>query len=271
MDLMFALPGQRLLSLEKDLDAFFEHDLDGISCYRYVIDPENTLSPEKKQFFLASVPCEEEANDMYAYLVQRLIDGGLTQYTQPDFAKLDKVCVYTQAVWRAPQEEQLGLGVGALSYNINNYSFVNTHDLHDYAATLAMGRLPVLLGTPITPDELMRKYFVLGIKCIEVDTAKFEEKFGISWQILFHEPVRLLERLEMVTYDGRYLRLTGKGKLYVDYVCKQFYSYRNRGKHQPDGLLFAQMKMGLPRIDAQAGTAFIPQEYIGAARVGGEL
>jgi coproporphyrinogen III oxidase-like Fe-S oxidoreductase len=157
--------------------------------------------------------------------------------------------------------------VGALSYNVNNYSFVNTHDLQDYAAALAEDRLPLLLGTPIPPDELMRKYFVLGIKCIELDTLRFEELFGLPWQMLFYEPVRLLERLQMVAYDGRYLRLTEKGKLYVDYVCKQFYSYRNRGKHQPDGLLFSQMKMRKRQGELHTNSAFIPQDYIAAARV----
>lgn len=244
MDLMFALPGQDVESLARDVDTFFEQDLDGISCYRYVLDPENQLPEEKKALFLSMVPSEEQANDMYRYLVDRLTSSGLVQYTQPDFAKPDKICAYTRAVWKAPQEEQLGFGAGALSYNINNYSVVNTHDLEDYASMVCSGRLPILLGTHITPDEHMRKYFVLGIKCLEVDTRRFEEMYGIPWQLLFHEPVRKLERLGLATDEGRFIRLTEKGKLYVDYVCKQFYSHRNQGRHQPDGLLFAQVHNG---------------------------
>jgi oxygen-independent coproporphyrinogen-3 oxidase len=243
MDLMFALPGQNMEDLRRDLDTFFELDLDGISCYRYVIDPENHMPPEKKAALLAIAPAEEEANEMYYCLVEELTGTGIVQYTQPDFAKPDKVCRYTAAVWRAPQEEHLGLGVGALSYNINNYTFVNTHDLHEYAACLDAGRLPVLLGTEITPDELMRKYFVLGMKCLELNTAKFEELFGLPYQLLFREEVRKLERLGMVVEEGHFLRLTMKGKIYVDYVCKQFYSHRSKGLYQPDGYTFAKLRM----------------------------
>ncbi|MFL6274597.1 MAG: coproporphyrinogen-III oxidase family protein [Blastocatellia bacterium] len=243
MDLMFALPGQTFKDLEEDLGAFNELDLSGISCYRYVIDPENKMPPDKQQGLLSIVPSEPEGNEMYACLVDRLNATGYVQYTQPDFAKPDKICRYTTAVWKAPQEEQLGLGAGALSYNINNYSLVNAHNLHEYAAYLDDNKLPILLGTPITPDELMRKYFVLGIKCLEVDTHRFEELFGLPYQMLFHEEVRKLQRLEMIVDDHGVLRLTAKGKIYVDYVCKQFYSYRNKGLFQPDGYTFAQMSI----------------------------
>jgi oxygen-independent coproporphyrinogen-3 oxidase len=245
MDLMFALPGETLSDLEADLDLFGELDLHGISCYRYVIDPENKMPQDKQQWLLSIVPSEPEGNEMYAHLVDRLSATGYLQYTQPDFAKPAKICRYTTSVWKAPQEEQLGLGAGALSYNINNYSLVNTHDLHEYAACLDNDKLPILLGTPITPDELMRKYFVLGIKCLEVDTRKFEELFGLPYQMLFHDEVRKLQRLEMIVDDQGVLRLTAKGKIYVDYVCKQFYSYRNQGLFQPDGYTFAQMSIPL--------------------------
>lgn len=271
MDLMFGLPGQRLSSLVRDLDEFFDQNLDGISCYRYAIDPENPMSDERKQFYLAAVPEEEEVNEMYAYLAERLTTGGYVQFAQPDFAKPGKTCVYTQAVWRAPQGEQLGIGVGALSYNVNNYSLVNTHNLQEYAEALTEGRLPILMGTPITPVELMRKYFVLGMKCIEIDTVKFEEIFGLPWQLLFYEPVRTLERLGLLEQDERFLRLTAKGKLYVDYVCKQFYSHRNRGKRQPDGLLFAQIKMDGRSNGSHTASTFISQQSIFACRPGGSL
>ncbi|HEX8091265.1 MAG TPA: coproporphyrinogen-III oxidase family protein [Blastocatellia bacterium] len=243
MDLMFSLPGQTHVDLAQDLEDFFALDLDGISCYRYVIDPENKMPEEKKRWLQSIAPSEEEGNQMYAYLVEGLAERGYVQYTQPDFAKPDKICRYTTGVWKAPQEEQLGLGVGALSYNINNFALVNTHDLHEHAECLAQNRLPVLMGTKITPDELMRKYFVLGMKCLEVDTKKFEELFGLHYQLLFQDEVRKLERLEMIVEDNGVLRLTPRGKIYVDYVCKQFYSYRNKGLFQPDGYTFARMRM----------------------------
>jgi oxygen-independent coproporphyrinogen III oxidase len=256
MDLMFALPGERIDSLSQDLDTFLEYGLDGISCYRYVIDPENPMAADKKAFFRSIVPSEEEADDMYRYIVERLTGNGLVQYTQPDFAKPHKICSYTKGVWKAPQEEQLGFGAGALSYDINGFSFVNVHDLAEYSALISQGRLPILLGTRITPDEQMRKFFVLGIKCLEVDTHRFEELFGLPWQMLFHDAVRKLERLGLAQDQGRFIRLTEKGKLYVDYACKQFYSYRNQGRHQPDGLTFADLHSGscgshTPRVESQ--------------------
>jgi oxygen-independent coproporphyrinogen-3 oxidase len=202
------------------------------------------MAADKKRQLLEAVPAESAGNEMYEAVVDTLTREGYAQYTQPDFAKPEKICRYTTAVWRAPQEEQLGLGVGALSYNVNGYSLVNTHSLEEYQACLDQGRLPVLMGTRITPDELMRKYFVLGIKCLEVDTARFEEIFGLPHDLLFHEPVRKLQRLGMVVHDGNFLRLTRKGKIYVDYVCKQFYSHRNQGRLQPDGLSFASMRIG---------------------------
>ena len=106
IDLMYALPGQRLEGLRADLEAVLAYAPPHLSVYHLTLEP-NT-------FFAAhppALPDEDVAAQMLDLIVERSATAGLQRYEVSAFARPGQRCVHNLNYWHFG--DYLGIGAGA--------------------------------------------------------------------------------------------------------------------------------------------------------------
>jgi putative oxygen-independent coproporphyrinogen III oxidase len=108
LDLMYALPGQSLQLLERDLDTALSFKPPHLSVYHLTIEPNTrfALDPPPR-------PDDDEASAMLDAIVARTVDAGLARYEVSAFARPGNECVHNLNYWHFG--DYLGIGAGAHS------------------------------------------------------------------------------------------------------------------------------------------------------------
>lgn len=227
IDLLYRQPHQTLEDFERDLAQAVEMEVSSISCYS-LLWPPNTPPPPQ--------PDEELDVEMDKLATKYLTANGYVQFATAEFALPGKECIYEKDYWHAPTPEMLAFGAGAISY-IHGYIYANIHSLNGYRRYLEEGHFPILMGKKLTKEEEMSRFMVLGLKCISVSKQKFKELYNVEIEDVFGDALKKLGNLGLVSVDELSVKLTEKGKIYVDNVSKAFYTRNNVGKPQTVGML----------------------------------
>ena len=106
IDLMYALPGQTLEQLERDLDAALSFAPPHLSIYHLSIEP-NTVFATRPPV----LPDADLASDMLDLVVARTAAAGLARYEVSAFARRGHECRHNLNYWQFG--DYLGLGAGA--------------------------------------------------------------------------------------------------------------------------------------------------------------
>lgn len=217
IDLLFRCPEQTVDNWLAQLDCALEMEcVDHLSLYSLVAKNPETL------------PVPEVEAQMTVMAYERATATGFEHYASCasggfDFAKPGRRCRYEVRHWGAPQAEFLGLGPGALGY-VGGYTTVNGLGLDRYLRELAANRLPLVSATYVNDDEARRRYFVLGVKTLDVPLGPFVAQFGIDARSVFAREFALLQELGFATFDANHLSLTALGRLFVDSASAMFFS-----------------------------------------------
>lgn len=108
LDLMYALPGQSLQQLQRDLDAALAFEPPHLSVYHLTIEPNTrfALNPPAR-------PDDDLASDMLDAIVDRATGAGIGRYEVSAFARPGRECVHNMNYWQFG--DYLGIGAGAHS------------------------------------------------------------------------------------------------------------------------------------------------------------
>src|SRR5262245_3923189 len=112
IDLMYALPGQTLAELQRDLDVALAFSPPHLSVYHLTIEPNTRFALEPPER-----PDDDLASDMLDAIVGRTQAAGLQLYEVSAFARPGRECVHNLNYWQFG--DYLGIGAGAhgkLSY-----------------------------------------------------------------------------------------------------------------------------------------------------------
>lgn len=247
IDLLFRCPGQSVEQWLAQLDQACSHAaVDHLSLYSLIAkDPSTQPAPEVEA-------------EMTVRAHEFLVDRGFHHYASCasggfDFAKPGRHCVYEERHWGAPQAEFLGLGPGALGF-VSGCTTVNGLGLDDYALNLESGRLAVVSATGTDREEAMRRFFVLGVKTLEVPLAPFRQEFGVDPRQQFADEFAQLAALGFAEVADDWLRLTALGRLFVDSVSSAFFSAREADVPHPEEPQIRRVEVSLKRVRT-AGTA----------------
>ncbi len=124
------------------------------------------------------------------------------------------------------------LGVGASSIGALPQGYVqNAPGVPAYEAAIAQGRLPVVRGVALSPDDRLRRAVIERIMCdLELDIPALAAALGEAAAPLLHD-ARKLEDFAvdgLVTWDGARLRVTERGRPFVRNVAALFDVYLQR-------------------------------------------
>ena len=124
IDLIYALPGESISILEKDLDFILDLDITHISTYSLIIEEHTML-------YINGIKniSEDLDSSMYEYICNRLKDNNFIHYEISNFCKEGYESIHNLCYWK--NNEYYGFGLGASGY-IDDKRYINTKSIQNY-------------------------------------------------------------------------------------------------------------------------------------------
>mgnify|MGYP005839095631 CR=1 FL=1 len=207
LDLMYALPGQTLEGLERDLARALAFAPPHLSVYHLTLEPNTVFATRPP----AGLPDDDTASAMLDAIVERTAAAGLARYEVSAFARAGHRCVHNLNYWRFG--DYLGLGAGAhgkLSFPDRIVRQVRWRDPATYLQRVAEGRAVSnehVVGAADLPFEFvlnalrLREGFALAL---------FAERTGLSPSVL-DDALQVAAARGLVERDGTHVRPTARG------------------------------------------------------------
>ena len=200
LDLIYALPNEKISILKKDLKQFLKLNPEHISTYSLMIE-DNTYLGYKK----VNAIKEELDYEMYEYICKKLKKSGYIHYEVSNFGKEGYESKHNLVYWN--NQEYYGFGCGASGY-VSGVRYDNTKNLTKYINGEYKNNENLLSDKSIMEYEL-----ILGLRKLKgINLHEFHNKYKVNMQDVF--PIKpLLKSGELVYKDG-YISINPK-KIYV--------------------------------------------------------
>ncbi|MGE5594736.1 MAG: radical SAM family heme chaperone HemW [Hyphomicrobiales bacterium] len=213
LDLIYALPGQRLDAWERTLRRAIELGTDHVSAYALTIEEGTPVAQRVERGEV--VPADPDlAAEMYERTGDLLEAEGFEQYELSNWAKPGHASRHNQVYWT--DGEYVGIGAGAHGY-LGGDRYENIAHPRAYIAALtgdfAQGEHPAVVRR-YTPDRVtaMSDWVMLALRRLEgFEPAAFERKFGVPLDAAVGPVLSECEAAGVVARDGR-VRLTRAGR-----------------------------------------------------------
>lgn len=219
IDLIYAVPGQALADLERDLDATLALEPTHVSIYGLTFEPETAFEAARQRGELREQP-EGRQVRFYATLRRRLRAAGFEHYEISSFARPGHYARHNRVYWR--NHPYAGLGNGAASH-LGGVRTTNLRDVAAYAAALEAGERPVDQVERLDPESKLRETAYLALRTSEgIVPARFLRDTGHEVREVFRDELARLTDLGLLEeVEGR-IRLTGRGVSVADGVAREF-------------------------------------------------
>ncbi|MEZ5652416.1 MAG: radical SAM family heme chaperone HemW [Burkholderiaceae bacterium] len=218
LDLMFALPGQDMAALQRDLDRIRAWRPPHWSCYQLTIEP-NTLFA---RFTPPNLPDDDLAADMFEAVHACAADIGLQRYEVSAFAAPGQRCRHNLNYWRFG--DYLGLGAGAhgkLSFHDKVVRHSRWRHPRRYLEAVARGTA-VEHERVLGPADMVFEFALNAFRLVDgVPTELFEAHTGLSRAAL---GARLLRAAQdgLLDPDPSVLRPTAQGLRFLNDLTERF-------------------------------------------------
>ena len=193
LDLMYALPGEKISTLRKDLNNILKLNPTHISTYSLIIEDHTKLAIDETKYITP-----EEDRKMYDYICKTLDKKGYKHYEVSNFAKDGFESKHNLVYWH--NEEYYGFGLGASGYK-GGVRYTNTKNLSEYINHKFRKEELLLSYKDQTDNELM-----LGFRLLQgINVNDFYDKYNKNVQELY--PVEDLLKEKILIYKNGYLKI----------------------------------------------------------------
>ncbi|MDO9360541.1 MAG: radical SAM family heme chaperone HemW [Polaromonas sp.] len=206
LDIMYALPGQTLDNLEKDMHQALAFAPPHISIYHLTVEP-NT-------FFAKHPPALPEEDDAYAMLdriTEMTAAAGMDRYEVSAYAKLGHRCAHNLNYWEFG--DYLGIGAGAhskLSFAHRVVRLVRFRDPNLYM-NKALAGTPVAQDSEVARADLPFEFMLNALRLRDgFNLQDFTEKTGLPLTAI-QAGLDEAERKGLITRDFVNVRPTERG------------------------------------------------------------
>lgn len=159
IDLMYTLPCQTMEKWQADIETALSFGVQHISTYCLSYE-EGTPLWRLREKGVVHETDDDLANDMYAYLCQRLKDAGYMHYEVSNFAQPGYESKHNSSYWDGTP--YLGLGAGAHSYDGVSRQW-NVANLSKYLRDIMNGKVPCK-REHLTETEKYNEHVMLGLR-----------------------------------------------------------------------------------------------------------
>lgn len=218
IDLIYALPGQTMEDVKENVAKAIALDIPHLSLYSLILE-HHTVFMNKMRRGKLQLPKEDLEAKMFEYIISELEANGFEHYEISNFTKPGFESRHNLMYW--DNAEYFGVGAGASGY-LNGVRYRNRGPIQHYLKAVAEGNAR-LAEEVLTKDEMMEEELFLGLrKKSGVSIARFEEKFGLSFEDRYGQIVRELCEQGLLVTDDKMIRMTKKGLFLGDTVAERF-------------------------------------------------
>lgn len=216
IDLMHGLPQQRIASLLSDLEKATRAGVHQVSHYPLMLFPYTRWYQDVQKGHVA-IPSSRLEREMFYTVCDFLTANGYSQATCWDFTNAAKAG--TQYV-TCTRDENIGVGLSAYT-KIGSLFYVNTFSLREYIKRVETS-LPIATGTSMSPNRVMRQWFMMGLYRLKIGKAEFEKHFGVKIERVMGRFLLMLRLLNVVDEHPSYIQVTRRGMYYASLMTKTF-------------------------------------------------
>ena len=209
IDLMYALPNHKKEEWKESLDKIISLNPSHISAYSLILEEGTKLHEmyDNEEFSLLD---EDTDIEMYNYTINKLKENGYNQYEISNYSKEYKECKHNIIYWKC--DNYLGLGPGASGY-IGDIRYNNISDLNEYNHKISQNIKPIEEETILSEKDKIEEFIFMGLRMNEGISLKvFKERFSISIEDIYKEPIEKLIDSKLLELDKDNLKLTQKGR-----------------------------------------------------------
>lgn len=207
IDLMFGLPEQSLLDVQRDLSLAMEQPIDHLSYYNLQIEPLTRLGREVQSGNIRPLD-EERESEMYAFIIDALTRQGFDQYELSNFARPGGASQHNLAYWTG--RSYLGVGPSAHGF-VFGRRYANVAALPRYVAVSerAKGHDDFFSTVhTLSMMEMIEEYVFLGLRLTEgVRHDRFYERFGRTLADVYGDELSMLAKKGFLIVDETGIRL----------------------------------------------------------------
>jgi oxygen-independent coproporphyrinogen-3 oxidase len=244
LDLMYGLPHQTEASLAATAEQALRLAPDRVAVFGYAHVPwlkrHQALLPEAALSDGLGRFRQEQA-------ARRVLTGagyvaiGLDHFARPGDALASAAATGRlrrnfQGYTADPAPVLLGLGASAISALPRAY-VQNAAAIPQWGTAVRAGRLPVVRGITLSPDDALRRDVIEQIMCnLEVDLAETAARHGASSEPLLAPALSALRRQAddgLIRWEEPRLHVTATGRPFVRSIAAAFDAYHRSGPTQP--------------------------------------
>ena len=235
VDLIFALPGQRLEQWQRSLSLALGLNSEHVSLYLLSFEHGTPFSKMLGQGLLPLISSDLAA-DMYLLAENEMQANGFEHYEISNWAKTDPnqsnfACRHNLQYWR--NLPYFGFGAGAHGW-VNGVRTRNVLSPEAYIKRSMNGHIRVFPSTPASIDVSvinrkmeMSETLMMGFRLIYegISSQTFADRFGRSLENVYGKQLQKLLKSELIVKNGgenqSYL-LTSRGRLLGNQVFREF-------------------------------------------------
>ena len=218
IDLIYALPGQTMDQVKDNVAKAIALDIPHMSLYSLILE-NHTVFMNRMRRGKLPLPKEELEAEMFEYIIAELERAGFEHYEISNFSKPGFESRHNLMYW--DNAEYYGIGAGASGY-VNGVRYKNHGPIRHYLNAVEEGNARIN-EEHLSLREQMEEEMFLGLrKKTGVSKARFEEKFGTSFENVYGQVVRDLCHQGLLQVEGQQIRMTKKGLFLGDTVAERF-------------------------------------------------
>ena len=218
IDLIYALPGQTMDQVKENVAKAINLDIPHMSLYSLILE-NHTVFMNRMRRGKLPLPKEELEAEMFEYIIEELEKAGFEHYEISNFSKPGFQSRHNLVYW--DNAEYYGLGAGASGY-VDGIRYKNHGPIRHYLEAVEAGKARIT-EEHLTLEEKMEEELFLGLrKKTGVSKARFEEKFGVSFDQRYGQVVASLTEQGLLVPDDKQIRMTKRGLFLGDTVAEKF-------------------------------------------------
>ncbi len=225
LDLIFAVPGQSVADVMRDLDAVCALEPDHVSAYNLTFEEGTAFFTEMRRGRIRPLPSDDQAA-MYAAVREELPQRGYAMYEISNYANPGHESRHNLTYWRA--ESYLGIGAGAHSFARDLASpggrrWWNERMPAKYLAAVQTNGLAEVGAETIDARVAAGEFVFLNLRLragFSID--QFKHRFNRPIEEFFGAGLDRLIGDGLLSRDDDRLRLTDRGLELADSVFAEF-------------------------------------------------
>lgn len=223
LDLMYALPEQKLKQAEADIKEAISRGTEHLSAYHLTLEPNTPFHHSPPP-----LPDDDLSADMQLMVEEFFAAAGYEHYETSAFAKRGGRCRHNLNYWNFG--DYLGIGAGAhgkLSFpdRIVRQTRIRNPDLYLDRFANAMAAYD---EEPVDDEALPFEFMLNAMRLVEgVPLRRFEERTGLSLAAI-EAPLAVAESRGLIERDAFQVRPTARGLLFLNDLQGLFLPSANR-------------------------------------------